>query len=68
MSRQRDPICVLHDAVGRVAWPTGIPVEVEAHASTYVCALEACQADAVAWVEEITGHPGVLVPFGVAAS
>lgn len=66
---ERWPECDhLDEQVGRIAWPTGMPGLHESHASTYVCASTKCQADAAAWVEEITGHRGEFVPFGEVSS
>lgn len=64
MSRRKDPICTSRDCpyVGRVSWPEPYQPG-QTHASTYVCADEGHQADASAWVESVTGHAGVFVPF-----
>ena len=62
MRRRRDPKCRHSLRVGRVSWPT-VLVAGEAHASTYVCDRQDCMDDAAEWVESITGHRGVFVPF-----
>jgi hypothetical protein len=64
---RKDPTCVdLCDRyVGRVSWPADLhnAHPDEPSASTYVCADEQHQADAAGWVESVTGHPGVFVPW-----
>ena len=64
-SADKDPICMSCRAwVGRVSWPADLnPRPNDPSASTYVCADEAHQADAAEWVEAITGHRGVFVPW-----
>jgi hypothetical protein len=58
------PSC-LHDQGfhERSCWPTGIPVDGEPHASTYVCNLPGCKEAAAAWVLYVTGHEAVIVPL-----
>ena len=60
----------IHDYTGTMAYPPGpvLPPGNQAHASTYVCDGELCQAQASEWVESITGQPGVFEPFGTNTS
>ena len=47
---------------GRMCWPVEYDRNA-AHASTYVCENPIHRAGAAAWVETVTGHPGVFDPF-----
>lgn len=49
--------------VGRVSWPKDLDPGAGPSASGYVCADPEHQADAARWVQKITGHSGVFVPF-----
>lgn len=50
--------------VGTVSWPPLADIRAgSAHRSTYVCDSPSHQAEASAWVEAGTGHPGVFAPF-----
>ncbi|MEV0994607.1 hypothetical protein [Nonomuraea sp. NPDC050202] len=63
---RKDPICSgrCDNFVGRVSWPANLtPGKGEPSASTYVCADATHQADAADWVESVTGHRGVFVPW-----
>lgn len=57
-------ICAACSTVGVMAWPVDAAAYGSASsASTVVCDREEHRAAAAAWVEEITGHTGVFIPF-----
>lgn len=69
---RKDPTCAeqCDSYVGRVSWPVNLHAARpgEGSASTYVCADEAHQVEAVEWVESVTGHRGVFVPWSRSAA
>lgn len=69
---RKDPTCSeqCDDYVGRVSWPVDLlnARPEEGSASTYVCADESHQAEAAEWVESVTGHRGVFVPWSRSAA
>lgn len=57
------PCSICGPSVGRVSWPEDLLNAKGATASTYVCTNPEHQEEAARWVEQITGHRGVFVPF-----